>query len=319
MNSPYGPAGGQVSRPQVSVRDLASWCQRHLNAVPAAELFTTGHLSLVKGLHLSDGRDVVVKVRPQAQRLNGCHATQEILHTKGFPCPLPLVGPAALNSLGATAEMYVPGGEVLSPSPRTTELYAEALAQMIATAPAPGELPSVKPAPPWAGWDHDQAGIWPIADDRDADLNCRPGPAWLDSIGLRIRSRLARPLTPEVIGHVDWEAHNLRWHGARLHAVHDWDSVASRPEAAVLGLAAAVHTASGEPLTEATNEQIEGFLSAYEQARGRVLAIEEREVSWAAGLWVRAFNAKKDSLDGDGPSLDRLASEAPKRLRLAGA
>ena len=47
---------------------------------------------------------------------------------------------------------------------------------------------------------------------------------------------------------------------------------------------------------------------------------EEREVCWAAGLWIRAYNAKKDALDGNGRALlERLASEAAERLRLAGA
>ena len=159
----------------------------------------------------------------------------------------------------------------------------------------------------------------PVPDDRDAELNAHPGPLWLDDLGQRVRARLANTTAPDVIGHVDWEAHNLRWIGEQLHAVHDWDSIAARPEATVVGLAAAVHTASGEPLTEATDEQVEGFLTAYGQARGHALTSDERELAWAAGLWVRAFNAKKDSLDGDGPSLDRLAVEAPGRLCLAGA
>jgi hypothetical protein len=37
-------------------------------------------------------------------------------------------------------------------------------------------------------------------------------------------------------------------------------------------------------------------------------------------LWIRAYNAKKDVLDGNGGVLlERLASEAAERLRLAGA
>jgi hypothetical protein len=274
---------------------------------------------MVVGLRLSDGRDVVVKARAAAGRLIGCFVAQDTLHARGFPCPQPLVAPAPLGALSATAERYVPGGKPLAPAPHATELYASALARLLGCAPAPTELPSVEPAPPWAAWDHDEPGVWPVPDDRDADLNAHPGPPWLDDLGRRVRARLANATAPPVIGHVDWEAHNLRWIGEQLHAVHDWDSIAARPEAAIVGLAAAVHTASGEPLTEATDEQIDGFLTAYGQARGHALTIEEREFAWAAGLWVRAFNAKKDSLDGDGPSLARLADEAPGRLRMAGA
>jgi hypothetical protein len=37
-------------------------------------------------------------------------------------------------------------------------------------------------------------------------------------------------------------------------------------------------------------------------------------------LWIRAYNAKKGTLAGDGEALlDRLAREAQERLRLAGA
>jgi len=40
--------------------------------------------------------------------------------------------------------------------------------------------------------------------------------------------------------------------------------------------------------------------------------------AWAAGLWVRLFNAKKDAGDGGGPQLDRLRDELDERLYLAG-
>src|SRR5689334_178327 len=85
--------------PTISSDDLTRWCQRHLGAGPAAELFTTGHLSLVMGLRLSDGRDVVVKARAPARRLSGCFVAQEILHARGFPCPQPLAPPAPLGAL----------------------------------------------------------------------------------------------------------------------------------------------------------------------------------------------------------------------------
>jgi hypothetical protein len=41
-------------------------------------------------------------------------------------------------------------------------------------------------------------------------------------------------------------------------------------------------------------------------------------VAWAAGLWVRAFNAKKETVAGGGPQLDRLAGEVAERSRNAG-
>jgi hypothetical protein len=83
-----------------------------------------------------------------------------------------------------------------------------------------------------------------------------------------------------VVGHADWESQNLRWDGDRPLAVHDWDSAVAQPEAVVAGLASAV---------------------------------------WpAAGLWVRAFNAKKERLEGGSPQLDRLAEEVTERSSRAG-
>jgi hypothetical protein len=38
----------------------------------------------------------------------------------------------------------------------------------------------------------------------------------------------------------------------------------------------------------------------------------------AAGLWVRAFNAKKERLSGAGPQLERLAAEVGERAARAG-
>lgn len=37
-------------------------------------------------------------------------------------------------------------------------------------------------------------------------------------------------------------------------------------------------------------------------------------MAWAAGVWVRCFNARKLAADGGGPELDRLATELPHRL-----
>ena len=106
---------------------------------------------------------------------------------------------------------------------------------------------------------------------------------------------------------------------SHLYVVHDWDSVVSRPEAALAGVAAAVYPAFGGPGT-ATLEESEAFLRAYEQVRGQPWSVNERQVCWAAGLWIRAYNAKKATLEGDGEALlARLGGEAAERLRLAAA
>jgi hypothetical protein len=141
----------------------------------------------------------------------------------------------------------------------------------------------------------------------------------LEEVGQRVRRRLAQCQQPPVVGHADWEEPNLRWLNRRLHVVRDRDSVVNRPEAAIAGVAAAVCPAFGGPGT-ATVEESEAFLQAYEEMRGQPWSVDEWQIGWAAGLWIRAYNAKKATLEGNsGALLERLASEATERLCLAGA
>lgn len=306
--------------PPVLQRDeFGVWCERWLGAKPTHMLFEIAHLSVVAGLRLTDGREVVVKARPPADRIRGCVHVQRHLWAAGFPCPEPLAGPAPMGALTATAEAFVPGGMSLEPGPDSPRLFAEALADLIRLAPPVASVPTLAPPPAWVWWDHDQPGTWPFPDDRDTDLNAHPEPAWLDDVGRRVRRRLEQCQAPPVIGHADWEAPNLWWIDRDLHVVHDWDSIVSRPEAAIVGVAAAVFPGFGGPGT-ATLEETAAFLLAYEQARDHRWSPEEREVCWAAGLWIRAYNAKKDTLDGKSSALlERAASEAAERLWLAGA
>jgi hypothetical protein len=303
---------------------LAAWCQRWLGAEPTEVLFRSGHLSQVMGVRLADGRSVVLKLRPPSERLAACVLVQRHVWAAGFPCPEPVAGPAPLGGVSATAEALLEGGAQLPLAPDSPGLFAESLARLVALAPSVGSVPSLEPSPPWVGWDHGNIGTWPEPDDVDADLNATRGPAWIEDAGARVRRRLLRTTSlPLVIGHADWESQNLRWVNRRLHAAHDWDSVVVQREVTIAGAASAVFTATGAPNTSANLEQSEAFLVAYEQSRGRAWTDEERELAWAAGLWVRVFNAKKATLRLGGetpsPSRFRLEQEVPERLRRAGA
>ena len=123
---------------------------------------------------------------------------------------------------------------------------------------------------------------------------------------------------PARVGHGDWESQNIRWQDGRPLAVHDWDSVIAQPEEATVGLAAAVWPAGGGPGEAASVAQTEEFISAYQAAAGVTWGARQVQLAWAAGLWVRLFNAKKDAVDGGGPQLDHLANEASERLSRAG-
>ena len=281
-------------------------------------LFRAGHLSAVVGLRLTDGRRIVLKARPPSRRVHACAAVQQALAQAGFPCPRPLAGPEPVKGRLVTAEQYLAGGEQLAAEADSAELFAGLLARLIALAPPVASVPSLAPSPPWVGWDRTGPQLWPEADDRDQDLNQQPGPDWLDQLAVRVRVRLAELALPQVVGHGDWESQNIRWRGRQPWAVHDWDSVVAQPEAAIAGQAAAVWPAAGGPGEAASIDQTEQFLASYERARGRSWTTAERETCWAAGLWVRAFNAKKDAVAGAGPQLDRLRSEAAERAHNAG-
>jgi hypothetical protein len=303
-----------VTGPDVAAADLDAWCDRWLGAGAGEILFEAGHLSRVLGVRLTDGRDVVVKVRPAADRLAACADVQRALWLAGFPCPQPLVGPVPLHGYAANAEVLVAGGEILGIADDAVDCYAELLARLIHLAPSQGGR--LAPNPAWVAWDHNDGDVWPPPDDHAADLNAHPETGWLDKIGQRVQRRLHRIRgVPSVVGHGDWEAQNLRWQGRTPRVVHDWDSLISAPEPVIVGLAASVWPCGAQPRA-ATVDESQAFIEAYQRAAGRRWSTEDTEVSWAAGLWVYAFNTKKASLDAI-PWLD--PDEATERLRLAGA
>jgi hypothetical protein len=306
--------------PAVDRRQLAAWCIRELGAGPVRVEFEAVHLTSVVGLELSDGRRIVVKLREPSERLAACCAVQRSLWSQGFPCPELLAGPTRLDAKAVTAEALIEGGGPRPAAGRAPELSAAALARLVRLAPAPDSLPTLWPPPVWVWWDHAEDGAWPPPDDLECDLNSVAEPGWLTDVAERARRRLLACTEHPVVGHVDWYSENLRWVDERLHVVYDWDSVAALPEAALAGAAAAIFTSGGQPGDEATVEQTDAFLTAYADARGRQWTASELEACWAAGLWTRSFDAKKETVtQAAGPLSERLRVEAPERLRRSGA
>jgi hypothetical protein len=303
-------------RPAVDPAFLASWCVEHLGSPPADEIFRSGYLSPVVGLRLADGREVVVKVRPDSPRIAVCVDVQRRMFQAGYPCPRPLTGAVPFGDDVATVEAYVAGGAVLPPAEHAARAFAEAFARLIRLAPRPAEVSTLDPPPPWAAWNHAEDGLWPCPEDPHVSLNDVAGPQWIDDAGSCARDRLRATESETVIGHCDWLADNLRWSGDALLVVHDWDSMTADSEAVLVGFAAALYsTVSADEV--ATVEDTERFLVAYCHARGRELSAGELERSWAAGVWTRAYDAKYQHTVGQ-PITSLSQNEARERLRRTG-
>jgi hypothetical protein len=297
---------------------LPAWCLDQLGSEPAGVLFRVRQVSMVFGLRLADGRDVVVKARADDGRATSCVAAQARLAERGFPCARPLTPVTGAGSLAVHAEEFRPGGEVLpGDSPEVAVRYAEVFARLMAELACVTVAPPL-PNPPWVRWDHADSGVWPAIgclDNQDQGAV----PAYVADTAERARRRLLAADLPCVLGHADFEAQNLRWHGQQVWAVHDWDSLAWHPEAALAGAASGSFASAGPP-TLAPIESSETFLAAYQDIRGRLFTAVEQEIAWAASVWMAAYNAREEALHGDAPvGGDALRAQAAERLRRANA
>ena len=314
----FGAHGTVLTMPLDDLPDwLPAWCLDQLGGEPADVLFELQQISMVFGLRLADGTDVVVKARADDGRAVSCVAAQARLAERGFPCARPLTPVVGVGSLAVHAEEFRPGGEVLhGDSPEVAARCAEVFARLMAELADVTVAPPL-PNPPWVRWDHTASGVWPTIgwlDDRDQ----RAVPAYVVEAAVRAGGRLLAAGLPCVLGHADFEAQNLRWHGQQVWAVHDWDSLAWQPEAALVGAASGAFTSAGPP-TLAPIESSEAFLVAYQDSRGRLFTAVEQAIAWAASVWMAAYNLW-ESLHGDTPvSGDALRAQAAERLRRANA
>ncbi|MFD0203663.1 MULTISPECIES: phosphotransferase [Saccharothrix] len=297
---------------------VSVWCVDRLGEEPVAVLFERRSISTVFGLRLAGGRDVVVKAREDDGRAASCVAAQARLAERGFPCARPLTPVVGVGALAVHAEESRPGGDLLrGDSPEVAVRYAAVFARLMA------ELADVTVAPPlpnprWARWDHADPGLWPAIDFLDErDQSAVPG--YVVDTARRARARLLAADLPCVLGHADFEAQNLRWRDGEVRAVHDWDSLAWQPEAALVGAACGAFS-SASPPTLAPIESSAAFLAAYQDLRGRRFTAEEQEIAWAASLWPAAHNARWEALHRDHPvSAAAVRTQAAERLHRANA
>jgi hypothetical protein len=300
---------------------LTVWCAEHLGATPTRLLPVPkpASMSEVFGVLLGDGRSVAVKARPdEAGRAASCVAAQGVLAEGGFACAAPVTLVTLHQGTAIHAEEWRPGGHILAgDGPQVAEAFARVLARLDA------QLEPIRVAPPtpnprWVRWDHRDAGTWPAASFLDGRDASRVAP-FIEETARRATARLLAADLPCGLGHADWETQNLRWHGTTIWAVHDWDSLAWLPEAAIVG-AASGSFASNETPTLAPLRSSEAFLEAYQHERGRRFTSSELEVAWAASLWPAAHNARSQALFQRPPIAETaLREQAELRLALAGA
>ena len=122
------PYSGAV---EVKRDQLAAWCAEAIGSEPVETIFDAGHLSRVVGYRLQDGREVVIKARPPAERVLACLDMHMYAWANGYPCPQPLAGPTLLHSGLVTAESYVAPGDAWQ-SIEAAPKSAEALARLVA-------------------------------------------------------------------------------------------------------------------------------------------------------------------------------------------
>jgi Phosphotransferase enzyme family len=285
------------------------WCRGFLGAGPVAVLFVVPHLSEVVGVRLADGCEVVVRRRVDGSgRSRTCVTAQRLLAEHGFPCPMPLTEAVIDDGSAVHAEQFVGGGELeTEDSPAAAEKSAVLLADLVRRL-ASVDLDPPLPNPEWVHWD--------TLPERQTKAVV---PAWIEDTTIRVQAKLAGCDLQPVIGHADWEAQNMRWQGDQPLAVHDWDSLAWLPEAALAGTGAGVFASHGEP-TLAPIESSAAFLHAYEAARGARFTSYETEIAWAASIWVALHNTR-DELIYNRPKLshDQLEAQHIERLTRAKA
>src|SRR5262249_4761925 len=140
---------------------LPGWCREQLGGEPVDVLFQLRRISVVFGLRLADGAEVVVKARADEGRAGSCVAAQALLAEQGFACARPLTPVVGVGSLAVHAEEFRAGGEVFGgDSPEVAVRYAEVFARLMAGLAGVTVAPPL-PNPRWIRWDHTDSGVWP--------------------------------------------------------------------------------------------------------------------------------------------------------------
>ena len=155
-------------------------------------VFRSQHPSLVLGVELQSGEEVVAKARPWQQRLVACSRVHEWMAGQ-FPCARPIGELEEADGEAVSIETLVRGGHMLPRGPAQARAHATGLHRFVAIAAELDPMPQLGTVP-WLNW-ASGTGLWPMPDDRDEDLNSvgvaglTTLPAALETCSPRRRSR----------------------------------------------------------------------------------------------------------------------------------
>jgi hypothetical protein len=298
------------------------FCVTELGAEISEVLFRATSVGVVVAALLSDGRRIVVKAhqpRETPARLEAVHEIQSVLYRSWLPCPQPLVGPVPLVNGHATAEMLLDDGEFRDThDPTCRRLIAEALAWHLAITGS-RETPDAL----LGGWSLTETDrLWPThahAPIFDFDATS-VGAEWIDTLGARAKAAINQTGQP-IAGHCDWSGKHFRFADATITAIYDWDSLAVRPEAAIVGVAAMTYTTRFDlpGVSRApTPDEVNAFLDEYSTARETPLSRAERRQILAHGTLLAAYTARCEHCGVDGYDADADRDSFTTALRTHG-
>lgn len=264
-----------------------AFCRRSLGAGVAQVRFCSSSLSLVFGLRLEDGRSVAVKAHMPTVApsfLESMSEVQSHLHSRGFPCPEPLLPPTPLEAGLATVDALVVGGRKASPaSSASRRSAAERLADLVRLASGLKGVDRLTSAHPWPIDLERWAGFFP------AD----PAARWVQDLARKAWAQGPRSAGRIVVGHGDWARYNMRFKpDGSLRVVFDWESLAREREPWMVGRAAAFAVFGRARDSVATPKQVRAFVDAYEGRRDAPFTAAERSALSATTAYLIALQAR---------------------------
>ena len=299
-------------------RAINAFCLEHLGQGVARVRYASYSAGAGLGLVLADGQSVFLKVCSPAtslECLQSVHVIQNALASRGFPAPRVLVSPrACMAGNGSVMEWYDHGTQFDAHPAPVRRALATTLAQLVTLATPFADLPGLPrheyPANAAFGTAHN------ILFDFQAT---RRGAEWIDEIAIASAHIAQGGPNTIVVGHPDWSMHNVRLQNdpsgnPAVSAVYDWDSLTVARETDIVGMAAAIFTATWEldvvPRFP-TREEMAAFVADYEDAAGHHFSASEWECIGAAATYMLAYVGRCEHCHGNPED----AQSARKALR----